>query len=110
MNFERGKAYEELGEFICPKCGGIRHDAGNCMIYKCENCGYQECPLCGNELDDGYCVGCHGHRALGSYHSVGECPECVEKYGIELSESGKWRQRRDEIIELNCKGDYHETF
>lgn len=110
MSFERRKTYAESGEFICPKCGGMRYDAGNCMICKCENCGYQECPMCGGELDNGYCLGCHGHMTPENYHIIGECPECAEKYGIELSESGKWRQQRDKIIESNQGSDSLETF
>lgn len=77
MNSERTRKYSELDEFICPNCGEMRNDAGNSMICKCENCGFQECPLCGDELNNGYCLGCHGHMTLENYHSIGECPECI---------------------------------
>ena len=62
----------------CPNCGGFRYGLGNGMMDKCINCGFQECPMCGDELSNGCCLSCHGHMSLESFHSIGECPECTD--------------------------------
>lgn len=66
----------------CPKCGGFRYGLGNGMMAKCEGCGYQECPNCGERLTDNYCLGCHIHMAPENCHVIGECSECEDRWDL----------------------------
>lgn len=82
----------------CPRCGTIRQEIGNGMIGKCEKCGFIQCPSCGQEAIEKFCVDCmiHIDEKRDGIHSVGMCPDCNLEIFEKIRNTNQYERRKRE--------------